>query len=70
MSKAKYIFECQETKKIKINSELEILVVNKFSTFKDFYNIAFEIYKNDDFWVAPLWIDFAGFFKTKNIFCA
>lgn len=68
MSKAKYIFERQETKKIKINSELEILVVNKFSTFKDFYNIAFEIYKNDDFWVAPLWIDFAGFFKTKNIF--
>ena len=68
MKKSRYIFENQKTKDKKIDSELTISVVNTYFKFREFYEMAFEIYKDNNFWVAPLWVDFSGFFKSKNLF--
>jgi len=68
MRKEKYIFEDSQSKIYNINSDLTISVINTYSQFKEFYNMAFEIYKDNKYWVAPLWKDYVNFFKKTNIF--
>ena len=36
--------------------------------FKDFYQVPWIVYQNDENWVAPFWIKIKNFFKTKNPF--
>jgi hypothetical protein len=35
---------------------------------KTFYEVAFQVYQNNPYWVAPFWNELDGFFKKKNPF--
>ena len=64
----KYIFELNSPETIKISSDAEIKVVNSIEDFKDFFNAAFDIYKDNEYWVSPFWSELRDFFKKKNSF--
>lgn len=64
----KYIFEIDDSEKVNFPKNIIVETVNDFKNFKNFYNIAFKIYKNDQFWIPPFWSEFKYFFKKKNLF--
>lgn len=64
----KYIFETDNLEKVNFPKNIIVETVNDFKNFKNFYNMAFNIYKNDQFWIPPLWIEFKYFFEKKNLF--
>ncbi len=68
MTETKYIFESEKPETIKINSEIKIKKVTTTKEFKDFFNFAWEIYKDDKNWVPPIWGETKDLFKTKNYF--
>ena len=41
-----------------LSSVIEIKEVNDYKSTKDFINLPFELYKNDDAWIPPLISDF------------
>jgi hypothetical protein len=65
--KIKNIFE-KGNKSSYIENNVEIQSVNNKRDFKDFYNIPYKIYKDDENWVPPLWNEFKQFFRFDNHF--
>ncbi|KYK19969.1 hypothetical protein AYK24_04470 [Thermoplasmatales archaeon SG8-52-4] len=64
----KYIFETYGEKRISFPNNIIIETINDINNLKNFYNMAFNIYKNDKFWIPPFWIEFKYFFNKKNPF--
>jgi len=64
----KYIFEKDAEEKIVFPNDILVETVNDINNLKNFYNMAFEIYKNDRFWIPPLWFEFKYYFKKNNPF--
>ncbi|UCF50374.1 MAG: hypothetical protein JSU91_02520 [Thermoplasmatales archaeon] len=50
----------------KDNITVSEVISNK--DFKDFYNVSFKIYKEDENWVPPFWNEYKAFFKKNNPF--
>ena len=65
---SKFIFDSDEKKDILLKNNIRLTVVNCKNSFKDFFNVPWKVYENDDRWVPPLWTEFKGFFKKKNFF--
>jgi len=65
----RYIFESESRKDIRYfpNDICTVPVLN-FTDYKTFYNIPFQLYMDNPYWVAPFWNEFKGFFKKKNPF--
>jgi len=66
--KLKYIFEESKKDFQYPYKNLCIEKVNNLKDFKEFYNVSFEVYKEDQNWVSPFWIEYKEFFKKKNPF--
>ncbi|MEM4257921.1 MAG: GNAT family N-acetyltransferase [Candidatus Thermoplasmatota archaeon] len=49
-------------------SDMKVIPVAGYKQFKNFYTLVFNIYKDDQYWVAPFWSELKSFFKTKNPF--
>lgn len=64
----KYIFEADSKKKINYPNNIVVETINDIKNLKNFYNMAFKIYKNDKFWIPPFWVEFKYFFKKNNPF--
>ena len=66
--KIKYIFE-ESKKDFQFHyKNLCIENVNNLEDFKEFYNFSFKLYKDDQNWISPFWIEYKEFFKKKNPF--
>jgi len=63
-----YIFKKSCSKMNNVSQNISVETVVKFKDFKNFYQMPFELYKNDPLWVPPFWYEFKNFFKTKNPF--
>ena len=64
----KSIFETKLKETFEVSNEITIKNVCNLEDFKEFYNIPWLVYKNDDAWVPPLWEELKSFFKKKNPF--
>lgn len=51
-----------------LSSVIEIKEVNDYKSTKDFINLPFELYKNDDAWIPPLISDFKKYINGVNNF--
>ena len=49
-----------------INVSIE--TISNPKDFKTFYNIPFQVYKDNPFWIPPFWNEFKDFFNNKNPF--
>lgn len=49
-------------------SNIQIQRVHDYKDFVLFYQVPFQIYQDNPFWVAPLWIEVKDFFKKNNPF--
>ncbi|KYK21324.1 hypothetical protein AYK21_05020 [Thermoplasmatales archaeon SG8-52-2] len=50
------------------NESITLLTVNSKKDLRSFYKVPWTIYKNDENWVPPLWLEFKDFFKKNNPF--
>ena len=67
-SSGSYVFESDSNDVRKYSDTLEIIPINNKHDFQLFYHVAFEVYKENRFWVAPFWSEMKGFFHKKNPF--
>jgi hypothetical protein len=65
---AKYIFEKDKSETIDCSDNCKISVVTNTAQFKDFFEVPWLVYKDDDAWVPPLWEEYKEFFRLKNPF--
>jgi predicted GNAT family acetyltransferase len=65
---AKYIFEKDTSETIDCSDNCKISVVTNMKQFKDFFKVSWIVYKDDDAWVPPLWVEYKEFFRLKNPF--
>jgi len=63
-----YIFESNSTPIRKFSNEIHVQPVQSFKNFKLFYNVPFQVYRNNPLWVSPFWYEMKTFFKKKNPF--
>ena len=66
--KGKFIFESDSKIITNISKDIKILTVTSLKQLKEFFNVPWLIYKNDNSWVPPLWEETKDFFKNKNPF--
>ena len=64
----KYIFNNQEKIHKKVANDIHITNVTSIKDLETFHKIAWTVYKDDIYWVPPLWQELKTFFKTKNFF--
>jgi ribosomal protein S18 acetylase RimI-like enzyme len=64
----KYVFDSDKPKTRDISSTYKISVVTNLKDFKDFFNVHWLVYKDDEHWVPPIWQEVRDFFKSKNPF--
>jgi len=65
----KYIFEADTRKNIRqFPNNICIEPITNFKEYKIFYDVPFQLYRNNQYWVPPFWNEFKGFFKKKNPF--
>jgi hypothetical protein len=67
-STSAYIFDQQELEQKTFNDDIIIQNVISKSLLHTFYTIAFTIYKNNKYWVPPIWKEIQNFFKKNNPF--
>jgi len=53
---------------IQSNNKISIETITNPSDYKTFYNVPFQIHKNNPFWIPPFWKEFNDFFNRKNPF--
>lgn len=63
-----YIFKSTKPYKKEITDSFHIINVSSKKDFKQFFDFAFDLYKDDEHWVPPLWDEISSFFKTNNPF--
>ena len=63
-----YVFDKNTNEIQNFPDNISIETVTSFKDFKNFYNFPFQLYKDDPFWVPPLWKEFKVFFKKKILF--
>ena len=68
LKRSGYIFDQQQTLNRKISDEIILKTVNSKSLLKTFYRLPFTIYKNNSYWVPPLWKEILNFCKRNNPF--
>ena len=66
--RGKYIFESATPETIPVSSDSVIKRVTTVNCFKDFHRVPWLVYKNDKYWVPPLWEEMKDFFKRRNLF--
>jgi len=64
----KYVFESNKEQIRHFPNDIRVQTLTTFKDFKTFYDFPFNLYKDNKYWVAPLWSGFKGFFKSKNPF--
>lgn len=64
----RFIFQLNNAKTKIFFKDICIESVNSFNDFKIFYKFPFNLYRDDQYWVPPLWYEFKDFFKKKNPF--
>ncbi len=64
----RYIFEKYKKEIINYSTDLRIETVNNFKDFQRFYKFPFRLYKDDQYWIPPFWMEYKDFFKTRNPF--
>ena len=62
----KYIFNNDIKEKNNVSNNTFISTVTTIEEFKDFFKAPWNVYKGDNNWVAPFWIEYKSFFKKKN----
>jgi len=52
------------------NNQTNIIIktVSDYKDLKQFYQVPFEVYKDNKFWIPPFYKEFKDFFNPKNIF--
>ena len=65
---ASYAFESSTKEKIDISKDYWISSITDINGFKGFYQIPFNIYNDNPFWVPPFWKDTKNFFLLNNPF--
>lgn len=68
MKHGKYIFDIESGDIINLPSGIKICIVSSSKKFKEFFNVPWLVYKNDKYWVPPIWEEMRDFFKSKNPF--
>lgn len=63
-----YVFESKTSEEKSYPDGLRIRPLSTRKELKIFYEVPFQIYKNNPYWVAPFWKEMNGFFSTKNRF--
>jgi len=64
----KYVFELDEKDISTFENNIVIKTINNKRDFIEFYKVPWNIYKNDQNWVPPLWNEINNFFKIRNPF--
>lgn len=62
----KYIFQKNQKEKKQFTNNITVESINDIKNFRNFYNFHFKVYKDNQYWVAPFWMEFKEFFKTTN----
>ena len=57
-----YVFESTPLQTNEISSNIRISNVSNLKDFRVFYQVPWEIYKDNKYWVPPFWKDFRDFF--------
>lgn len=47
---------------------INIETISKTKDYKTFYNVPFQLFNDDPFWIPPFWKEFKDFFNKKNPF--
>lgn len=67
-NKDKYVFNSAKPEIIQISEDVKISTVTTIDDFRDFFNVAKQVYQNNKYWVPPFLGETKGFFKTKELF--
>ena len=67
-SNGRFIFENKINEIKNYSDSLKIETVTNPKNFKKFYNFPFRLYKDNQNWIPPFWIEFKDFFKIRNPF--
>ena len=64
----KYVFESVPPEEKKPSEGIKVSVVTTVKEFKEFFKVPWLVYKDDEYWVAPFWVEIRDFFRRKNPF--
>jgi hypothetical protein len=67
-SDSNYIFEINNKERKNLSNNITIETINNFKDLKNFYNLPYQLYKDDSFWIPRFWKDYKAFFKKNNPF--
>ena len=67
-NKGNYVFQSDFAETNVVSPDIEISVVTTLKDFKDFFRVSSIVYQDDDYWVAPFWVEFKTFFRRNNPF--
>ena len=68
IDRKKYVFSHEQSKTIKYYNDFKINIVSNERDLNIFYRFPWNIYRNDKYWVPPIWIEIKDFFSMKNPF--
>jgi ribosomal protein S18 acetylase RimI-like enzyme len=63
-----YVFESNTSQMRSFSDDIRIHPVQNHEDFKKFYQVPFQVYRDDPYWVAPFWGEQRDFFKKNNPF--
>ena len=63
----KYIFSNEKPYSINYSNNLKIDIVTNERDFKNFFQVSWRIYNNDERWIPPLWLEIKDFFRYRII---
>jgi len=64
----KYIFENTSPETIHVSSNIKIKKVTNLDDFKEFFQIPWLIYQDNEYWVPPFWDEMKRFFMESELF--
>ncbi|MFW6122398.1 MAG: hypothetical protein ACOC80_16070 [Petrotogales bacterium] len=67
-NEGKYVFNSDLAETKYVLPDVRISMVTTLKEFKDFFRVPWLIYQDDEYWVAPFWVELRDFFKRKNPF--
>lgn len=67
-NRKKYIFSHEKPYSINSSNNLKIDIVTNERDLKNFFQVSWIVYKNDKYWIPPIWLEIKEFFRMKNPF--
>jgi ribosomal protein S18 acetylase RimI-like enzyme len=67
-ARVRYVFQSDADFERSFSHDIRVQRVTNKKDFKIFYQVPFQVYHDNPFWVAPFWYEQNGFFKKKNPF--